>query len=590
MKLVVDTPERIVNIAEKFSERDDWDWCYFGIEMDRKNHFFLKMSAGKKHHYAKELNSIAHNLKTPFLDWISRLNMGRCEDVIWWSKQLPSKSVCQTDFFLFVCYFNLAKKWLTTNQFERTRLIAVEDPFLLKMLKDSFGVSEKNRIAEKILIKKFVISIFKFFFIRILFLSKYITLIFFDKLRKITNFRKYHDMVRFKPDILIYTWVEERCFKNKSFQDVYFNDLASLYSRNGYKTMLAVPVWLSARLKKRILDSNVHVVISSYFLSILDCLKTVLTIPPTYPNGNKKIFFGDDYTLLFSREYLLEITSMAFLTNLLEYYAYLNYFNSAKKIKLLIYPFENQPWEKMLILSSRKSRAVKKIVAYQHSSIPSLLLNYFIGKEEGAHMPLPDQIIANGEYHKKLFFASNYEGVDIENGGSLRYKEVLKFENKNVVLSSKKRILVLLPGVLSRAMEILYSIKRFKQRDDYEILIRLHPDLPVDKIKQLIIDIGEKVKIDETKNLYEVLSQTSAVVHAGTTAALEAYYKGLKVFKFMTELIDLDILSDLGLDQEEIEDFSEISFERQVLSHKEITNILVEPVKEKVWLSLIQKE
>jgi hypothetical protein len=97
----------------------------------------------------------------------------------------------------------------------------------------------------------------------------------------------------------------------------------------------------------------------------------------------------------------------------------------------------------------------------------------------------------------------------------------------------------------------------------------------------------------DVNNMEEALKDADVVVHSGTTAALEAYYRGIPIYKNETELIDLDLLQDMGLHQYIPDGQGMINLD-QIIGHKyigeaQIDNILNEPVRGDVWLSLLQR-
>ena len=593
--IIIDSPGNILKKVKTVPSTTEWHWCYFGVNMNKKREMILNLPASRRTHYSNEIYAYANEMKQPFLDWMAEINSGHKNDFRWWANRLPSKSIEQTDFYLLVCYFRIIKNWcLERSPIEGTLLIAIDDPFLLKMLNNCLKNHDSVRVGspQMTVIMCFIFTFIKMMARKTLFLLNGMISLLSDFKLKNRYKDKFHNMITDKPDVLIYTWVEQRSFDQAGrFKDVYLGELPSIYRDNNCRTVITAPYWLPKSLKDKALKLKEEFVVVSFFLRFRDYLKAVFTFPLQYPERAKRFFLGDDYSHLFTREILSEISSSAYMGNLCEYYGYRNYFNSHKDIKLFIYPFENQPWEKVVLLAMKHSNVHAKSAAYQHSTVPKLLLCYFLGKNESKSMPLPDCIVTNGKYYEDMMSKANYNGVSIVNGGSLRYKKYSFPEASKVDNDTKPKLLIILPCSMERAMEMIYDLYDIANRDDYEIFIRPHPDLPRQKIHNIIREMGEGIKISDTGDLAEILPEMNAVVHAGSTAAIEAYYNGLEVFKYKTEFIDMDRLSDHKMMQKEIERSEDVpryanNYKRPDIS----TNILNEDVNKNVWRSLINNE
>ncbi|MEW6679507.1 MAG: hypothetical protein AB1297_00600, partial [bacterium] len=395
MKYIIDSPNKIIKSARNIPQTEKWHWCYFGVDMTKRHKIELELSSSRRYYYAKEIRKLSHEMKTPFLDGMASINSNHKDSLKWWATRLPSKSVLQTDFFLLLCYFNLIRKWCIEGlEINGTLLIAVGDPFLLKMLKMSLGNKKGVYVGSPQLdiMKYKIVALIRMVLVRGWFIFKCAIMLFNDFVLKIQYREKYYRMISYNPDVLTCTWVENRCFKQGEFKDMYLGDLLPIYRERNFKAILTTLTGLTYSLKKQLLKLKEDIIIISFFLKFKDCLKATFSIPINICEREKMIFCDYDYSLLFIREYLLEIGSLFHISNLLEYYAYKNYFAKQKDKKLFIYPFENQPWEKMVLLAIKDSGISIRTAGYQHSSVPEMLLTNFLGKNEAEVMPLPDNL------------------------------------------------------------------------------------------------------------------------------------------------------------------------------------------------------
>src|SRR5713101_7154576 len=133
-------PRQVRRLAGRFSGIR-LEWCYFGTDLSRRDKVNEILAAGKLLSIAEELNRIAFDAKQPFLDWIADIGSHQKDKLNWWASRIASKSPLQTDCFLLVCYHRLFRSWVTGERQSRTRIVIVEDPWLMGLLSRNFAPS-----------------------------------------------------------------------------------------------------------------------------------------------------------------------------------------------------------------------------------------------------------------------------------------------------------------------------------------------------------------------------------------------------------------------------------------------------------------
>jgi len=426
----------------------------------------------------------------------------------------------------------------------------------------------------------------------LLFLLRGIGVIFPNLYLKLKFEKKFKLINRCYPEIMVFTYLDKRSFfRDNIFRDVYKLDfIAKLYEKHNYKTIISFQFGLSYVLKDKILKAKGSYFIPDFYLSVFQWLSLILFRPILTLGRQINIFHGIDYSVLFLREYLQESASTSFWLRLSTYYAYKNYFQKNQQIKLFIYPFENQPWEKMVLMAVDASGHAAKTAGYQHSSIPEMEINHFLGSGEDNFSPYPDFIIANGSHYEKVLNSAGFKGTRIVNGGSIRYaKKEGEQGFVNKINRPIKNILFLLQPPLSRSLEVIYSMKNIVSgNNNLKIWVKPHPGFFNKRLEKAIKQTADAAIVNSS--LDEVLSKVDLVVYSSTTAALEALNRGIPVYKIDTELIDLDILEDLGLKIYKMNECQEIrvdsvNFEDRVLLPRD--DIISEPIKEEAWMSLL---
>lgn len=601
-EIIIGTPAQIKRFAKNIPGPGDWKWVYFGTDIRCKDGIEGALTCGRRHFYGRQLNSTAAGLKPVFIEWVAKINSARGHNLNWWAQRFASKSPFQSDFFLLFCCYHLLKDWL--KQFPcagRQLLVAVEDPLFHKFLKEELrscgGVSLKildSRWRLRAVNIDFFFKAKLAFFLFLFRMSRSSLVNLYLRLRYQSRPRGQNDATR----VLVYTEAEEASFISGKFQDIYRMDsLVRLFRENGHNAKLSFQFGLHLSLRRKILEqAEADSFLPDAALSVGQWLAILFTAPMRIDSELYSTIDGTDFSRLLFREYLQERSSTSFWSRLCLYQAYKNYFERNKALKLFIYLFENQAWEKMALLAARDSRAGIITAGYQHASILSLELNYFLGRAEQEISPQPDYIIANGAHNAVLLENSGFKKSRILNGGSVRFTRqnrrgtacraptVYKYDQK------RKNILFLLQSQIARSMEVIASMdKVVSKRFEINIFVKPHPAFFNNRLARMIKTKCPGAKISDLA-LEELLKDMDLVVYSSTTAALEAASRGLALLKIDSELIDADIIEELGLsayrlDNAGLIDLDKVDFSAGQDSRKD--NTISEPVNTDVWLSLL---
>jgi surface carbohydrate biosynthesis protein (TIGR04326 family) len=275
--------------------------------------------------------------------------------------------------------------------------------------------------------------------------------------------------------------------------------------------------------------------------------------------ANLAQFRGCDYRPLFYRELLLERGSTSFPRYRLWHRAMLRIAaDLGPKVKCLIYPFENQPWEKLLCLAWRRRAPHVQLIGYQHSRVPPLLLSYALSGNEVEMTPLPDRIVANGEATLQSLRAAGFPDSKLANGGALRY-EYLYSGNGNGAghapapgngrTSERKSVLVAFPlspphckGLLADLLDE-FKTPLFAHDGDrvpIQLVLKCHPWLPLKRFHRGKAILPEWAGSTEEPIEQELARADLLLYVPSTTIWREAYLAGVPVLKYEVDLLDLD--------------------------------------------------
>jgi hypothetical protein len=256
----------------------------------------------------------------------------------------------------------------------------------------------------------------------------------------------------------------------------------------------------------------------------------------------------------------------------------------------MYYPFENQPWEKILCYAFKKYSPATELIGYMHTMPLDFLLSIFPGKYEKKFMPQPDKILTTGKLSADELKKYYKEDKIVENC-ALRYEYLFRIDglpnlriselgNKKIIRQYDNpkirqfKILVSLPVDYNKSLAIIDKVfKTFENRDDFQVMIKGHPtyNLRISELTNLrIIELPNKSKnirqsdnptIRESflpenfliveDNISDLLRKTDLVINNMSMVAFEALKMRVPVIEIEIEnfinLNRFDYCSDLKI-------------------------------------------
>lgn len=483
---------------------------YLGYDFRSKK---ILTGAGFDVYDTRELISeTAHQIKFDFINYITEVGKKQKNSLKWWASKIASKSDLQTDFFANTCLLFACTRIVSAHS---SGIIVTDDVRIYLLLKSNFDFQitllNKSDVQKEVLLvvaKKGA----AFFAKRFSFVVS----------RLIYNFKVQRQLKKSKEQsVFLYSWVEDRSFNKEDgkYDDPYFPDI-NKYVNKGIVRFC--PYYARPDLIKRLAKSSKVDGLSNYS-SVIKVMRSSF-----YLFRPKKIipFNKYDLTSLWRFEVLSENSDSSYISHIHDYLCWKVFFSTNSGN--LIYPFENQPWEKIMILANRTKKV--KLLGAMHTTIHKLLLPFHTTDKELEYMPLPEWIISNSSVSQKMY-ESYFEKakVKIVAGGSLR------FHNNKIALketSDKPAIGVMLSCVASQTKEQLDDLFA-NAGDQFQYLVKRHPDLYVD------IEETDDIKIFKGSAV-ELYQNVQAIVYCSSTSGMEAFAFGLPVFRLRTQFLDLE--------------------------------------------------
>lgn len=233
------------------------------------------------------------------------------------------------------------------------------------------------------------------------------------------------------------------------------------------------------------------------------------------------------------RETFVDDLAGVYLFNLLIYRATRRFFETWSP-RVVVYPFENKPLEKMILQGIKDSRQKPKIVGYQHTSITPRHITLLFAPGEAAHTPLPEKIVTVGKVTKAYLEAEgNYPPGIFVAGGALRQIWGSPLPRNGggdsgirvlLALSSSKNELVRSVAYFRRVVERLPTV---------ELGVRPHPNFPLTLLPTDLAEWVAKHALDLSGTLLnDNLEWSSVTAYVSSTVALEALMRGKPIVNF----------------------------------------------------------
>jgi surface carbohydrate biosynthesis protein (TIGR04326 family) len=193
--------------------------------------------------------------------------------------------------------------------------------------------------------------------------------------------------------------------------------------------------------------------------------------------------------------------------------------------KAVVYPWENQPQERLLALACR--RAGVKAVAYQHTSVPGLQLEFFPSPGEFDWAPWPDEILCYGPRWLEILAASGVPRARLKLGGSRRFAHL----HEKDFPAPGSDALVALPIDRWQGLQLLDALRRAFPNggEGFDFVLKPHPAADWNPR-----DGGFSAEIFDGP-LIDALRRAGRVIGTGSASILEGLAAGRPALRVLCE-------------------------------------------------------
>ncbi len=540
---------------------------FLGVKI--KNFLYLK----KKKVPVKDLSVHRKKILLEYKNTLINLdkNIPDVSDSLWLASDLAENNLCLENFSLYILN-SLAIIKEVLPKYKDVVFICDDDEqvFIYSKILKNNGFEVSSRINYFFLLKRML----GFLWRKMREVSKAFWKILILKFLRIYHKTPIDLSIVKKSKVLCVNWIGLESFnpENLFFKDRYFGDfLSHLKKSNIDLAVIGKPLDFNFpfyKIIKNSLKENKSSLFIQDFVKIREVLYSFVVSFRFLRYFNHRFKIDDiNFSSLWKWFCLKDALNYRMSLALETYYASQNIFREIEESSItLVYPYENQPWEKLLSLSFRTQFPKGKVFAYQHFPVAQDYLTCYpsqayISKKISPTILLSDEIF--GKRLKDIGF------LDYKLLGNVRLSSLEDATDhlKKFSRSTKRKILCSCSIQLNDSLELVNKVSEIMENltdsllKNITLVVNFHPYMSQDakkiiektlkdkKINSVISDLNWDALIDEC---YLVFYNSSSV-------SFSAAARGIPALFIKSDIqIDVDKMADASFQISRIEEGSKV--------------------------------
>ncbi len=530
-------------------EPGDRSLWYFGRDYRRYARLAAAVGAGRMFHVGAALNEVATRVRPEILAIGRHIASGRCR-LSWAASDMAELNPATSDLHLDICR---GIALLDAARAGGDHLVVVDDPTLGRALADLCG---RAGVAARWLgPPRSTLRALRDVLRRHAMLLR-------DHWRQRRLMRRKHadGAGGAAPDLCLLTWVDQRTFANGSVleTDRFFGALPAWLRAAGMRfSWLGNPLGpiepladaaAGARCVER-LDLTAALLDA---WSLLRAYAVWLALP--FALRRRSVIAGVDVTPLVRRAQAIEMRSprVMFAAQFLGLARGLKRRGLAPRA--LLYTFENQPWEKMMLAGFRQALPSTMLVGVQHAEIAAGQLGIHPSPDQWRDGTAPDRLVTIGEAFRDRLIAHGAPPERLVVGGALRYPDILAapHQARRDRRSAPRRVLAACPMDFQEALELTCrAVIATAGLDDVVLIVNFHPmvDEPFRaSIRERVEQTAESRHVSfAEESAQALLPEIDVLLYNSSSTSFEAAAAGVPAIFVASEIgLDLDPMSGQG--------------------------------------------
>lgn len=263
-----------------------------------------------------------------------------------------------------------------------------------------------------------------------------------------------------------------------------------------------------------------------------------------------KIYFSEiDFSVFVKKSFQQDAVDGSFLKTLFFYKCFKKCLEDFPLRAKVIYPFENQPWERALLMARKEVSRAVELIGYQFSPFPVNFLIHRFSDKAMENKWISDKILTSDHATQSLFEGQNIPVCPV---GSARFGDLLNQKLPSVI---GKKILcsLFLDGLES--LELTRKVVEISRLTGIDCILNYHPLLAKDIQNTLgKMVIGTKVTLS-SERASNLLNDSFLMIYNSSSVFLEAALRGVPTLHLEVECIpNLDRFHGRGKSMNHVED------------------------------------
>ncbi len=533
-------------------------WVYLGTSLRSMRKAEARLgSAARRLGLAGELQAAARSLRVAYVDYIGMLGVEH-DSPAWWFGSLSEKAPTISKAFLHSCYLAAAVELCREPSDEHALLFVVESrgvrAAVSRHLREKgirfTEVRESRRRDTAVAVRDWAEMLAR----RTGGFGRHLWRMALARLGGFSAGVVNAGAAQDRPWTLLYNWVEARSFDaHGRYRDLYFGGLREeLQKRGAHVAVVATVIYRSPyrRILAWLKRSGIPVLVPEAALTPGILWRWVRSLPLRPPPRREwpRLAGFDVSDILTETERFDWITTRAADVRLIA--NVVRQWSRRLAVRSFIYTYDGRSWERGYCLALRERYPQARLIGYQHSTISSMWLDYFISPKEWGRVPFPDRVVTNGAYHYDLLRKNGIPEQALACGGAIRYGALggeaagarCERSDRSVV-----RVLVTTSIVMTQAAELLRAaIEAFADPRAFRVTVKFHPCFPAGRV---LAEAGAgtlpaHVAVVDAP-VSELLRDADVLAYTDSTTAVEALAHGVPIVHFVSSHeIDTDVLAD----------------------------------------------
>lgn len=303
------------------------------------------------------------------------------------------------------------------------------------------------------------------------------------------------------------------------------------------------------------------------YVSFLDVFLSLFKSFKLFSLANKKFLLNDcNLTIIVWNAIKKDFFNCTYLKTILFYKAFQRIVKNFKSDSVIIYPFENQPWEKALLKACCEQQVKFNVYAYQFFPIPENFLIHQFSEKARSFGLIPTKILTSDQLTDEAF---KKQGLDTIKFGSVRYSNLINY--KINIIEKRKVILCCLFLDETEAIDLTKKIIELsKFLLEYDFIINHHPYLSKEIILTVLSLIKDKKNISLSNQSinYLLTENILLLIYNSSSVCFEAALRGIPIlYLFSEDIINLDRFNGLGKASTNI--YDSIDFIKKLKNNKD---------------------